>query len=1049
MKSIKLFVAVLVMALCANMSFAQNMKVQGTVKDANGEPIIGASVVLEGTQVFASTDLDGKFSISAPGNGVLVVSFVGFETQNVPVNNRAVVDVTLHPELETLEDVFVVAYGTAKKSQFTGSASTISNEKIVARQTSNITNALAGQVAGVQITSSNGQPGTEATIRIRGIGSMSASNKPLYVVDGVPFDGDVSTINPQDIASMTVLKDAASNALYGARGANGVILVTTKKGQGGQAKVNFDAKWGTNRRALPNYDVMTSPAMYYETAYTAILNALGGDPNNNARVNSYLESFLAYNVYDLPSGELLIGTDGKLNPNATLGRIYQDEYYLTPDNWYDELFDKGNLRQEYNLNVSGANDRMNYYLSVGYLDDSGIISGSGFSRFSARLKSDYQISKAFRVSANIAYSNAVSDYPADQSGSSSANLFYVANFIAPIFPLYVRNADGSIKTDQYGYTVYDYGAGEYPGLGRPFMGNSSPASQLELDKRTYNMDVISAKGSAEWRIVDGLKATANWGMDLDNTRMNELVNAFYGQYSSVGGIASVSHSRTLGINQQYLLSYIKQFGKHNVDILAGFESYKYKYQTLSGSKQNLYNPTIGELNNAINDPSTSSATTNYATQGILARVQYNYADKYFASFSYRRDASSRFHPDNRWGNFWSVGASWLMNKENFLKDASWINMLKVKASYGVQGNDNIGNYYAYMDQYSIANNNNDFAISLAYKGNKDITWETSHSFNAGVDFEFFGSRLNGTAEYFSRKTVDMLYNRPTPNSLGYSSYPMNVGSMSNNGFEVELNGTLIQSKNVTWGMNFNITHFKNKIKELHPDLNGEMISGTRIYREGESMYQFYLREYAGVDKETGEALYYKDVLDENGNVVGEETTANWSDATRRATGDILPKFYGGFGTTLNVYGIDLSVSLAYQFGGKVYDNSYASIMHAGTSDDMGHNWHKDILNAWTPENKDSNIPRLDYNAQYANSTSTRFLTSSNYLSLQNVTVGYTFPTKWVNKLGMSSLRIYAVADNVALFSKRKGFDPRQGYTASGSDVYSPIRSISGGISIQF
>ena len=467
---------------------------------------------------------------------------------------------------------------------------------------------------------------------------------------------------------------------------------------------------------------------------------------------------------------------------------------------------------------------------------------------------------------------------------------------------------------------------------------------------------------------------------------------------------------------------------------------------MSGSKQKVYNPNIVELNNAINTPSANSSTANYATAGFLFRAQYDYLEKYFASASFRRDASSRFHPDNRWGNFWSVGLGWLMNKESFLQNTSWIDMLKFKISYGAQGNDNIGNYYAYLDQYTVSNSNNDFALALSYKGNKDITWETSHSFNTGFDFEFFKGRLSGTVEYFSRKTTDMLYNKPMNASAGYASIPMNVGSMTNKGVELDLNGLLIETNDLTWRMNFNLTHFKNTINELDPSLNGEMISGSYIYREGESRYQFYLRKYAGVD-ENGVAQYYKDITDVEGNVTGQEKTTDAPNATRYATGDILPKVYGGFGTSLNAYGFDFSISFAYQLGGRMYDNGYASLMNSGT--DPGQNWHKDILKAWTADNKGSNIPRLSATDQYANYLSDRFLTKSDYLSINSITLGYTLPKSWVRSLNISSLRVYMSADNVALFSKRKGFDPRQSYTTASADVYSPIRAISGGLSLSF
>ena len=657
-----------------------------------------------------------------------------------------------------------------------------------------------------------------------------------------------------------------------------------------------------------------------------------------------------------------------------------------------------------------------------------------------------------KVGANVAYSNIVSRYPDEQTTSgSSTNLFYITYNIAPIYPLYIRNADGSIKKDSRGFTMYDYGNGMYTdgttALNRPFLSQSNPASALQLDKNEYNMDILSGRAFVEVSIIEGLKATANWGMDLDNTRYNELINPYYGQYAgNTGGVVGVSHSRVFSINQQYLLTYKKNFGDHNIDLLAGFESYDYKNQSLSGSKQKVYNPTIVELNNAINTPSTNSSTANYATAGFLFRAQYDYLEKYFASASFRRDASSRFHPDNRWGNFWSVGLGWLMNKESFLQHVSWIDMLKFKISYGAQGNDNIGNYYAYLDQYTVSNSNNDFALALSYKGNKDITWETSHSFNTGFDFEFFKGRLSGTVEYFSRKTTDMLYNKPMNASAGYASIPMNVGSMTNKGVELDLNGLLIDTNDLTWRLNFNLTHFKNTINELDPSLNGEMISGSYIYREGESRYQFYLRKYAGVD-ENGVAQYYKDITDAEGNVTGQEKTTDAPNATRYATGDILPKVYGGFGTSLNAYGFDFSISFAYQLGGRMYDNGYASLMNSGT--DPGQNWHKDILKAWTADNKGSNIPRLSATDQYANYLSDRFLTKSDYLSINSITVGYTLPKSWVRSLNISSLRVYMSADNVALFSKRKGFDPRQSYTTASADVYSPIRAISGGLSLSF
>ena len=1039
---------------------AQISKITGNVtSEEDGLPVVGASVLVKGTTVGTVTDIDGNFTLTnVPSSaGTLVISFIGMQSQEVKIKSN--VNVVLKSDAEQLEEVMVVAYGTAKKSAFTGSAATIKNEKITSRQTSNVTNALAGQVAGVQTTSSTGQPGKDATVRIRGIGSISASNTPLYVVDGVPYDGEISAISTSDIESMTVLKDAASNALYGARGANGVILITTKRGKTGDARVTFDAKWGVNKRGIPSYETVSDPGKFYEMAYSAIYNAdlkgyaAAGDLTSaNAYANKTMlsSSYLGYQVFTVPNGEQLIGMDGKLNPNATLG--YSDgTYYYKPDNWSDELFEN-NLRQEYNLSVSGANDKMNYYMSAGYLDDQGIVPNSGFQRYSARLKADYQVKPWLKMSGNISFTHYDSREQDTESGTSNANAFYAANIMGAIYPMYIRDAEGNIMIDNRGFQRYDYGS-DTNFRRKNVIPNANPLASYMLDLMKYSGDVVSGKWSADIDIWGGIKAKINIGIDANNVRSTDLVNPFYGQYSEtsgVGGIVSVSTQRTFSTNQQYLLTYNKTFNHiHNLDVLAGHENYNYKYQYLYGSREKIYNPNLPELNNGIMNQSNASYSQSYATEGWLFRVQYDYDGKYFGSASYRRDGSSAFHPDNRWGNFWSVGAGWLMNKESFLENQNWIDMLKFKISYGLQGNDNLlymngyRNYQPYMDQYTLTNNNSDFATTLYYKGNQDITWETSHSFNTGFDFAFWKGKLSGSIEYFSRKTTDMLYFKPVASSMGYSRFPENVGSMINRGVELDLNSNIFDTKDLTWDINFNLTHFKNKVLELAPELNGQLIDGSRIYREGESMYQLYLPKYAGVDPETGESLW---ALTEP-NEKGETTTTSYSEASshRFMTGDILPKVYGGFGTSLTFKGFDFSIAFAYQLGGRILDYTYQSLM---STDAQGSAWHVDMLNAWTPENKNTNVPRMNVNDIYVSYSSDRWLTSSNYLSLQNITFGYTLPKNWTRKLQVEGVRLYFVADNVALLTARKGLDPRQGYVAS-DNVYSPIRTISGGISLNF
>ena len=990
------------------------------------------------------------------------ISYIGMQTQEVAIKPK--LKIVLKSDTEVLDEVIVTAYGTSTKGTFTGSASVMKADKIEKRQVSNVSNALAGAVAGVQILSDNGQPGESAKVRIRGVGSINAGMEPLYVVDGVPYDGDLSSINSADIETMTVLKDAASTALYGARGANGIIMITTKRGTSGKARINFDAKWGANSRAIKTYDVMTSPKNYIETAYQSIYNSqisLGYSPEDaNIRANKILPSEasggLGYQVYTTAPGELLVGSNGKLNPNATLG--YSDgQYYYTPDNWADETF-QNNLRQEYNLSASGGSDKGTYYFAFGYLDDQGVISGSGFKRLNGRFKGDYKLYSWLKIGANVSYVNTESRYPGDQDANataSSGNAFYIANNMAPIYPLYVRGADKQILLNN-GRKVYDYGDGQSTNFSRSFMSIANPSGDLIYNKREYLSDVINANWFAEITPITGLTISARYGLNIDNTRQNEMGNAYMGQSASYGGTAYQAAIRTYGFDQQYVANY--QFALkdvHHFDVTAGYDGYSYEYTLLEGSGQNLYNPESFYLGNVIGKFTIGGKKDLYSTKGFFGRVNYSYNDTYFGNVSYRRDASSRFAPENRWGNFWSASVAWMLTRESFMEDITWVNMLKFKASFGQQGNDDIlypgvlleKNYYPWLDQYKMTGANGTFADgTLLYKGNPDITWETSTSYNIGADFGLFNNKLNGSIEYFGRKSKDMLYNRPTAGSLGYTAVPMNVGSMTNSGVEIDLNYQIMANKKFNWSVNLNATFVKNKINKLHPDLNGKLIDSDRIYEEGESMYRMYLVDYAGVDEKTGEALYW--AKDDNGNAI---KTSEYSTAEnyKVATDDMMPTVYGGLGTTFEAYGFDASIQLSYQLGGKIYDTGYRRLMHGGASSSAGWNWHKDIYNAWTPENPTSNIPRLNASDKYTNSASTRWLTSSDYLSINNITVGYTLPQQLVKKVMLDKVRVYFTADNVALISARKGLDPRQSYISATTALYTPIRTISGGISLTF
>jgi TonB-linked SusC/RagA family outer membrane protein len=1067
------------LCLSVGVATAQTVNVQGVVTSADdGEPVIGASVKVEGTTLGGITDIDGKFSLSnIPSSAkTLEVSYVGMLTQQVTVK-PGTLKIVLQSDNKMLDEVMVVAYGTAKKSAFTGSAGVVKSDRLEKRVVSNVTQALSGQVAGVQIYGSDGAPGSSANIRVRGVGSLNASNSPLYVVDGVPFDGAISSINPSDIASMTVLKDAAANAIYGARGANGVILITTKSGSGnnGEAKITVDAKWGSNHRAVPNYSVMKSPAEYYETMYRALYNSqiYAGETPDAAYQYANKELFerhdskgnvvkggLGYHVFTVPEGQDFIGRDFKLNPNATLG--YSDsQYYYTPDNWYNEIFGKGNFRQEYNVTISGKSDKLNYFASVGYLDDNGIIKNSGFTRYSGRGKVDYQAKKWLKVGTNMSYSQLTKHQTGSTSWGSSGNLFYLSNMIAPIYPLYVRNPDGTIMRDpNTGNIKYDNGASSTNAI-RPFSAPSKAAAGVAYDNATDIVTIFSGKWYAEITPIEGLKLTADIAATESNERDSYLSSRFGSSDEQQDGSVEVSHERLSAINTQYLASYSHSFANvHNFDLLVGYEQYRLKKQYLDGKNTNLYNPGIGELGNAAGSASkdVTSYTNNYMTEGILSRLQYNYDGKYFFSASYRRDASSRFAKDHRWGNFGSLGGAWLMTREKFMDStSSWLDMLKVKVSWGIQGNDNLysnGNYYYYTDQFKVDyNSETGYSKTYSYIGNPDLTWETSYSFNAGVDFELFKGRLTGSLEYYSRKTGDMLYEKPVPLSSGnpLGHYPINVGSLLNNGVELDLNGIILRNKNLEWAVNFNLTSVHSEITKLDEDVikNGGIKYSSSIIRIGGSSYESYLKSYAGVDKETGLALYYIDP--DNNNY---ETTTDWSKAKLADQGNTLAKVYGGFGTTLSWKGFDFSMQLSYQLGGRIYDGSYQALMHSGYNNSSGVNWSTDIRDAWTPEHTNTNIPRLDASIDTDQKDSNRFLISSDFLSFNNVTFGYTLPASLLNPIGISSLRFFVTGDNLGVISARKGLDPRISLgkgssTSSGNYTYSAMRNISGGISLTF
>ena len=1070
-KRIALFLACF---MIASLAIAQT-RVTGTVTSAeDGEPIPGASVLLEGTKTGVVTNVEGKFALTVPANVKrLEVSCSGMIKQLVRV--KPVINVELATDSKAMDEVLVVAYGTSTKQAFTGSATVVGTEQIEALQSTNALDALTGHVAGVELYSLTGNPANnKPSIRIRGVSSLSAGISPLIVVDGAPYGGDMNTINTADVESMTVLKDAAATSLYGARGANGVILITTKSGKRGDAKVTLDAKWGSNSRARREYKTVNSPAQYYEMYYGALnnyaLDKLGYTASQanqwaNRNITSNNNYGLGMNVYDVPAGQQLIGMNGKLNPNATLGRVDGD-FLLMPDNWLDEAYHNG-FRQEYNVNVSKSDEKSNFFASFGYINNEGITFNSSMENINGRLKADLQAKKWLKVGANVNYShyNAQS-MQEDGTSNSSVNIFAVSTQIAPIYPLYIRDANGTIKIDpRNGFRMHDWADGSNAGSVRPIFPGSNAIQSQQVDVNRWEGNALSATGFAEIRFAKDFKFTSQNTVNLDESRSTDLLNPYYGNYAGQNGILSKGHSRTLDYTFRQQLDWGHDFNKHDISAMIGHEWYRNNYYTLSASRYNMFDPNNLELNGAVTDNSgAASYTTMYNNEAYFARAQYNYALRYFLSAQYRREASSRFtKEDGRWwGNFYSVSGAWVMSQEKFMQKAEWVDFLKLKLSYGEQGNDNISSFL-YTNRYSVVNSGgNPAVIPSSTKGNRDITWETVGELNGGLEFGLFKNRLTGSVEYFWRKTSDMLYFFSLPRSSGFGGYYDNVGDMVNHGIEVELNADIFRLQNFKWSAGLNLTHYKNEITYMPDekktatvyDFDGKEFkgyaSGNMFLGENLSIGSFYMPKYAGVDPNTGESTWYYNKADGTKGV-----TANYDEATDYVVSEsLLPKLFGGFNTNFELYGFELGVDFAYQLGGKIYDSPYATYMSAPTNNSRGDNFHADLLNAWTPTNTTSNVPRLQYGDQYTGSLSTRFLTNASYLSLQNISFGYNLPSNVLRKAKIDGVKLYVNASNVWLWSKRQGLDPRTAatnfsYGTANATYYSTIRTISAGVKVTF
>jgi TonB-linked SusC/RagA family outer membrane protein len=1041
--------------------FAQenDVKITGKVLDEKTqELLIGATVSVKGTTTAAITDINGRYTISAPQHATLVFHYIGFETLEIAVDSRTTINVALAPEFTQLDEVVVVAYGTTTKERFTGSVAVVKGEKLTKGETSNVTKALEGSVAGVQISSATGQPGAGANIRVRGLGSISAGSSPLIVVDGVPYEGELSSISPRDIETLSVLKDAAATSMYGARGSNGVLLITTKKGNTGKVKINFEARVSINSRGVSAYDVLTNPSDYYELTWEAQRNGLVESGTDAAIAgqtinNTLISSILGYNIYKGVADDALIDpVTGKINPAATQKKWNEL--------WATDPF-KNNTRQEYNFNASGGTENTNAFFSLGYIDDGGIVDKSDFSRVTVRGKVDHKYKDFFKAGVNLAYAQTKSNVPVGSTGGNNfSNIFMFSQYVAPIYPIYkydlgsgapIYNADGSHAFD-FGSENLENGVASRKT--RAYAEEQNPLFVLQSNENLYVRDNLSSRAYVEAKFLKDFTFTANIAYDIFHTAYTYFINPIIGDGRTYGGIGEKENVRYAALNANQLLNYSKKIDKHKIDVLLGHEIKSDERTYLFGEKMQYYDPYNPELANAGSVSSLTSYGGKYRLEGYLSRAEYIYDNRYSLSGSFRRDASSRFHPDVRWGNFWSTGVAWRAKAESFLSDIEQINNLRLRASYGTQGNDaiyldDIPLYNVYSDQYEITSDGQHPSPLLVYRGAPDLTWEKSTNLTLGLESEFF-DRLVLNVDYFIKNTNDMIYRKPLPASLGTPTWVWdNQIDMRNSGWEIDLTVDILKSNDITWSVGANATLLNNELTRLPADkTDPKGYQDGRYWRKkGGSLYDFYLKQYAGVDQTTGKALWYKDETDATGVVTGKTTTNVYSDATYYETGkSAIPDVYGGFSTDVKAYGFDLSIQTAFQTGGYAYDGVYATLMNGGTS--RGQNLHKDILDRWTSTNTDTNVPRLSAGDAYVVSESDRYLTSSSYFSLKNITLGYSLPRRLVDKIGIQTLRVYVSGENLWLKSARQGFDPRQSFSgATYTGTYSALRTLSLGLSI--
>lgn len=1029
----------LFLALLLQFSYAQEKTISGKVSDETG-PVPGANIFVKGTKSGVQTDFDGKYSIKAKTGDVLVFSFVGMKDKFVSVGSTATINVTLESEAKFLEEVVIVAYGQQKAKSIVGSVAVLGKEVLEKQIATSVLTSLQGSVAGVNIIAAGGQPGDNPTIRIRGISSLSSAADPLIVVDGAPYAGNINSISADQIESMSVLKDASSTALYGSRGSNGVILITTKRGRiNTPTTVRVNSLLGVGSNAVDLHKLVSSNR-FMEMSWEARRNVnqyASGQTPAVAGVNASnsLVSALGYNPY---KATVPVDPTGKL--------VTSDKYWDT--DWEEELLNNSAIRRENSVAINGGSESTAYSFTINNLDQEGALKESDFKRTSARLNVDTKINKTFNVGVNMGYSTSTQNYPLQSGSSFQSPIQWIYN-VASIYPVFRYNPQGGLILDGNGNKIYDYGANPGPlNAARPMLTNENAKGALYNYTIENNRDDMTFNSYIGINIAKGLTFKSVFAYEKFLFDSYEYSSNLYGSAASVKGRITQNRDITTSTNFTNSLNYKKDFGNHNISADLIQEAYTYKIDRMYARGEGFLSGVY------VNDGATKpvgigGSISEERLASYLGRAAYNYAGKYFIEGSFRTDGSSRFEQDVRWGDFYSVGAAWSIKDENFLKDSNVISTLKLKASYGELGNnrtqnpDGTANYFPYEQLYNLGFSElTNAGVVLGNPANRSLIWEKTASSNIGIEVGMFKNRLVFGGDVYEKKSIDLIFAIPIPNSTGSPTYLTNAGALRNYGLEVYLNSTNITNKDFIWTTNLNFSFDRNEITSLTQEY---FINGSKRWEVGKSIYEFWIQEWAGVDPADGRAMWYKDGVDANGN---RSTTKSYASASRNYTGKTsLPDVIGGLTNYVRYKNFDMNLLFNFSYGAYVYDSTYASLMTGFK--DPGRPQHVNSENRWQKAGDVTDVPMLYQGSQDFASQSTRFLYKNDYIRLKALNIGYNMPKDIVNKIGMNNFRIYFQGDNLWTYQSHEGIDPEQNLGGTTDSRSYNQRLVSLGFTIDF